>query len=68
MNKKECLMYLKLFSKISISKICNELEIDKSNLYHLRISEEKMQKVVNNIDKKIQELYEFKEKCKSEEE
>ena len=50
------LKYIKDFASIKISKICRELNIDCSNLYNGKVSDDKILKVKNEIEKKLFEL------------
>ena len=50
------LEYIKNFNQITISSICKELKIDKSNLYAGRLSDDKVKEVKNELEKKIEEL------------
>ena len=50
------LEYIKAFSKITIKSICDELNIDKSNLYRGNTSKNKVELVKNTITERINEL------------
>lgn len=50
--------FLKNFNKITIKKACNEEGVYDSNLYTLKASRESIQRVRDNIDRRIRELYE----------
>jgi len=59
-NKEEKLKnikFIKDFSKITVVKACSEEHIKTSNLYTLHISKENLERIKNNIDNKIKELY-----------
>lgn len=47
------LQFIKDFSKISINSICNDLKIDKSNLYRNSCSRKNEKIVYNELIKKI---------------
>ena len=55
------LEYIKQFSKITIKKVCDEENINISNLYNGRISENKLKKVKKRIEHEIAKLYVIKE-------
>lgn len=60
MSKKDKLKnikFLKNFNKITVSKACEEEQIDRSNLYSMKTSSENIQRIKNNIDNKIKDLY-----------
>lgn len=52
----EDLEFIKGFSKIKVSSICKELDIDKSNLFQGKSSYEKTKKVKDKIIEKYNEL------------
>lgn len=56
-NKKDKINFIKKFSQITVSSICNEYGIDRSNLYRNRTSEKNIDLVFNKIIEKIQELF-----------
>lgn len=49
--------FIKKFSKITITKICNEEKIDTSNVLNGRTSEKNLSKVKNRLDVEIKKLY-----------
>ncbi len=51
------LEFIKNFSKINISAICRELEIDRANLYNGKTSIDNEHKVKRAIEDKIARLY-----------
>lgn len=56
MNNKKItnnLQYIKEFSKISVSSICRDLKIDRSNLLNGKLSEEKILLVKLEIQRKL---------------
>jgi hypothetical protein len=53
----EDLEYIKKFSKISISKVCEKENVKTSNLYVGKISKEKQHKVRARIESEIAKLY-----------
>lgn len=57
-NKKMDLDYIKKFSKITITSICKDLYIDKPSIYRGTASAENIKKVREEIEKRIDELYE----------
>lgn len=56
MNKEKDLQFIKNYSKISISSICKQLNVDRSNLLKNRSSAEKIALVKNEIIKQIEEI------------
>jgi len=50
------LEYIKAFSKITVKSICDELHIDKSNLYRGNSSKANELKVIEKINQEIDEL------------
>lgn len=56
MNKQEKLNFIRQFSKITVSAICNEYGIDRSNLYRNKTSEKNIDLIYNKILQKIQEI------------
>lgn len=50
--------FLKGFSNITVAKACREENVKTSNLYTLQASRESIERIKNNIDKKIKDLYE----------
>ena len=48
--------FIKQFSKIKIAPICKKLNIDKSNLWAGRISDDKIKQVKNEIIKQYNKL------------
>lgn len=51
------LEFIKNFSNIKVSKICEELKISRGNLYTARTSKENIKKVRNEIEKRYNNLY-----------
>lgn len=54
--KEKDVEWIKNFSSITVSNICKELGINKSNLYTFKISAEKTSKVKEEIQKRLREL------------
>lgn len=50
--------FIKGFSKISIKKACNEEGVKTQNLYTLKTTPEKIERIKKYIDKEINKLYE----------
>lgn len=57
-NKERDLRYIKNFSKIKLSEICRELKINKENIYRGTASPEAIEKVKEEIKKRIDQLEE----------
>lgn len=57
-NKLKNVQFLKDFNKITVTKACIEENVKDSNLYTLKASKESIQRIKDNIDRKIKELYE----------
>ena len=55
-NKERDLKFIKEFSKISLTNICKELNVDKSNIYRGISSPDKIKIVKEEIQKKLEEL------------
>lgn len=58
MSKEKDLKYIKGFAKINISQICKDLKINRSNLLNGRASDKNTELIKNEIEKRIDELYE----------
>lgn len=63
MDKDKNFKFIKDFSEISVTKICSDLDINRSNIFSNRASAKNIEKVRNEIDKKIANLY-YKDKVK----
>lgn len=55
-DKNADLKFIKDFSKINVASICDELHIDKSNLWAGRASAKNIEAVKNKIQEKLKEL------------
>lgn len=55
-NKERDLKYIKGFTKIKLSEICKELNVDKSNIYRGNASSDTVKKVKEEIKKRIDQL------------
>lgn len=55
-NKEKLLNYIKSFSVISVTRICNDLGIKKSNVFAGTTSEKKLQMVVDEINKRMEKI------------
>ena len=55
------LEYIKKFSKITITKACKKEDVNMSNLFNGRISEEKTKKIKKRLEHEIAKLYIIKE-------
>lgn len=56
MSKENDLKYIKEFSKITVAGVCEELHIDKSNLWAGRASQKSTEAVRKTIKHKLDEL------------
>ncbi len=56
MSKEQDLKYIKDFSKITISSVCEELNIDRSNILAGRASEKNTKAVKQKIIEKLNAL------------
>lgn len=54
--KEQDLKYIKEFSKINVSSICEELKINKSNLWSGRASAKNIETVKNKIKEQLEKL------------
>lgn len=55
-NKKLDLEYIKKFTKITITSICKDLKVDRTNLIKGNASAETTKKVKEELKKRIKEL------------
>lgn len=53
----EDLEYIKKFSKITIKDVCNNANVNKSNLFAGRTTKENVKKVREEIESEIAKLY-----------
>lgn len=49
--------YIKQFSKITIKKVCEIENVNISNLYNERISDEKIEKVKKRLEHEVAKLH-----------
>lgn len=59
-NKKRYLDYIKAFQEIKFTKICKELNLDRTNVSKGLASTEAIKKVKEEIEKRIEELDKLK--------
>lgn len=59
-EKERNLIYIKGFSKIKIKDICKKLNIDSSNLWNGRCSEEKVKMVRQYIENELDKIKDVK--------
>lgn len=57
-TKMKNVQFLKNFNKITVTRACKEENVRDSNLYTLKASKESIQRIKDNIDRRIRELYE----------
>ena len=57
-EKLKNVQFLKDFNKITVKSACTEENVRDSNLYTLKASKESIQRIKDNIDRRIKELYE----------
>lgn len=57
MDKLKNIEFIKDFSKITVSSACREENVKKSNLYKMTTTPEKIQRIRENIEKRIKALY-----------
>lgn len=57
MEKKENLEYIKKFSEIKVSKICDKLKVARQNIFTGKASDENLEKVRREIEEQIAKLY-----------
>lgn len=55
-NKEKDLQFIKDFSKIRVLDICNDLKINKSNIWNGRASEKNIKLVKDEIIRRVEEL------------
>lgn len=55
-NKEQDLKFIKEFKSITISNICKDLKVDKSNVYRGLASAETIRKVREEIERKLNDL------------
>lgn len=56
MSKENDLKYIKDFSKITITGVCKELNVNRSNVLNGRASSEAVEAVRKRIEEKLKEL------------
>lgn len=54
--KEEDLEFIKAFSKLSVTQVCRDLGIDKSNVYTGKASAEVISSVAEEIKKRLDEI------------
>ena len=54
--KEKDLKFIKAFSEITIARLCRELVIDRANLYHGLVKEDKIHELKEELKKKLEEL------------
>ena len=59
MNKKKLknVEFIKRVSNIRVRTECNKEDVDTSNFYKMNVSLEKLQRIKDNIDKEIKDIY-----------
>ena len=55
-NKEQDLKFIKAFKSITVSEICKDLKVDKSNVYRGIASAESIRKVREEIERRLEEL------------
>lgn len=55
-NKEQDLKFIKAFKSITISDICKDLKVDKSNVYRGIASAEAIRKVREELERRLDEL------------
>lgn len=56
MDKLKNIEFIKDFSKITVKKACEEEHVQRGDLYTLRASSEKIQRIKDNIRLRLKEL------------
>lgn len=56
LKKKQYLQFVKKFSKITVTKICKDLNINRSNTLHGNSSEETTRMLYEELKKRVEEL------------
>lgn len=57
-SKLKNVKFIKGFNQITLKSICKEENVKRNNVYSLKISNENLKRIKENIDKKINKLYE----------
>ena len=57
-SKLKNVKFIKGFNQITLKSVCKEENVKRSNVYSLQISNENLKRIKENIDKKINKLYE----------
>lgn len=57
-SKLKNVKFIKGFNQITLKSICKEENLKRNNVYSLKISNENLKRIKENIDKKINKLYE----------
>ena len=56
-RKEKDLKFIKNFSKITINKVCENVKTSKQNIFTGKASEQTIEKVKEEIEKELAELY-----------
>ena len=57
-EKRKKVEFIKSVGKITVRGVCKEENVKTSNFYSLKVSNDTLDRIKNNVDKKIKELYE----------
>ena len=57
-DKRKKVEFIKSVGKITVLGVCKEEHVKTSNFYSLKVSNETLERIKSNIDKKIKDLYE----------
>lgn len=57
-SKLKNVKFIKGFNQITLKNICEEEKLKRNNVYSLKISNENLKRIKENIDRKINKLYE----------
>lgn len=56
-EKEKDLVFIKRITNITVKGLCSDENIDRTNIYTMKISKEKLHNIKENIDKKIKDAY-----------
>lgn len=61
-TKKKKVEFIKSLGNITVKGLCKEENVKTSNFYSLKVSNETLERIKNNVDNRIKEIYESYDK------
>ena len=61
-TKKKKVEFIKSLGNITVRGLCKEENVKTSNFYSLKVSNETLERIKNNVDNRIKEIYESYDK------